>query len=68
MNYRSMNIDDYAAVIALWRSSDGVSLRDADSRDGIARYLRRNPELSFVAERDREIVMYSFVNGDNPNA
>ena len=32
MNYRSMNIDDYAAVIALWRSSDGVSLRDTDSR------------------------------------
>lgn len=56
MNYRSMNIDDYAAVIALWRGSDGVSLRDADSREGIARYLRRNPGLSFVAECDGEIV------------
>jgi len=56
MNYRSMNIDDYDAVIALWLDSDGVSLRDADSREGIDKYLRRNPGLSFVAERDHEIV------------
>ena len=56
MNYRTMDIRDYDRVISLWRQCDGVSLRDADSRDGIARYLERNPGLSFVAETDREIV------------
>ena len=51
-----MNIGDYDAIMALWRCSDGVSLRDADSREGIEKYLERNPGLSFVAERDDEIV------------
>ena len=35
--------------MALWRDCSGVSLRDSDSRDGIERYLARNPGLSFVA-------------------
>ena len=56
MNYRQMDIEDYDRIVALWRDCDGVSLRDADSRAGIARYLRRNPGLSFVAEEDSEIL------------
>lgn len=56
MNYRIMDISDYDRVISLWQQCDGVSLRDADSRDGIARYLDRNPGLSFVAEADQDIV------------
>ncbi len=56
MNYRRMEIGDYDAILALWRCSDGVSLRDADSREGIEKYLQRNPGLSFVAERGAEIV------------
>lgn len=51
-----MAIADYDAIMSLWQLSDGLSLRDADSRDGIDRYLRRNPGLSFVAERGDEIV------------
>ena len=56
LRYRRMRIDDYDAVIALWRRCDGVSLRDADSRAGIARYLERNPGLSFVAVRGATLV------------
>lgn len=30
---------DYDEVMVLWTSTDGLTLRDADSRDAIARYL-----------------------------
>lgn len=47
---RPMTIDDYDAVTILMRSTPGISLRDADSREATARYLQRNPGLSFVAQ------------------
>jgi ribosomal protein S18 acetylase RimI-like enzyme len=56
MIYRNMQISDYASVIALWRDCDGVSLRDADSPEGIEKYLQRNPALSFVALDGIDIV------------
>ena len=49
-SFRTMIIDDYDAVYALWRDSDGIGLNDVDdSREGIARYLLRNPQTCFVA-------------------
>ena len=45
-----MKISDYQKVIALWQNAEGVKLRDADSKNGIEKYLLRNPKLSFVAE------------------
>ncbi len=57
MQYRNMEIGDYDAMMALWRACDGLLLRAADSRDGIEKYLRRNPGLSFVAlDRDATLV------------
>ncbi|MCP5157033.1 MAG: GNAT family N-acetyltransferase [Ectothiorhodospiraceae bacterium] len=46
---RPMTIDDHDALVALLRSTPGVTLRAADGRDATARYLARNPGLSFVA-------------------
>ena len=40
---------DYDEVMALWCATEGLTLRDADSREAIVRYLERNPSLSFVA-------------------
>lgn len=40
---------DYAAVMTLLESIEGVGMRSADSVDGISRYLERNPGMSFVA-------------------
>ncbi len=51
-----MQIDDYNDALALWQSAEGVQLRSADSREGIARYLERNPGLSFVAKSGGEII------------
>lgn len=53
MHYRLMTIDDYDAAVALWRNTEGVLLRDADSREGVARYF---PGLSVVAEVEGEVV------------
>jgi putative acetyltransferase len=51
-----MTIEDYDEVISLWRLSEGVGLSTADSREAIKGYLKRNPELSFVAHVGSSIV------------
>ena len=51
-----MPIADYDAVIELMQQTPGVSIRDADSHESTARYLERNPDLSFVCEVDRQLV------------
>lgn len=52
---RAMTMDDYDAVIDLMSKTPGISLRDADSRESTARYLQRNPDMSFVAQVDGEL-------------
>lgn len=53
---RPMSIADYDPVIELMKKTPGLTLRDADSRDNTARYLERNPDLSFVAIVDSALV------------
>jgi len=53
---RPMTVADHPALVALLQQTPGVSLREADSLAATARYLGRNPGLSFVAERDGAIV------------
>ena len=53
MNVRPMTIADYDQLHALWLSTPVMGLNDLDdSREGIAKYLARNPRTSFVAEDD----------------
>lgn len=57
MKIRQMKINDYDSVYALWLRTPGMGLNDIDdSREGIEKYLRRNPRTSFVAETDGEVV------------
>lgn len=49
LTIRPMSIADYDLVIELMKQTPGVTFRDADSRENTARYLERNPNLSFVA-------------------
>ena len=53
---RTMHLDDYPAVMALMHQTPGVMVRAADSFDATARYLARNPDLSFVAHVDGQMV------------
>ncbi len=51
MLLRVMTIADYDRAYALWTGTPGMGLRSLDdSREGIARFLRRNPATCFVAE------------------
>ena len=53
MKIRNMTMDDYNEVHALWKAAPGIGLNDIDdSKDGIAKYLARNPRTCFVAEKN----------------
>ncbi|MCM1164853.1 MAG: GNAT family N-acetyltransferase [Lachnospiraceae bacterium] len=57
MNIRKMTLSDYDKVYALWLSCKGMGLNDLDdSREGIKRFLERNPETCFAAEDGGEVV------------
>ena len=50
MVIRTMTLRDYDAVYALWMSCRNMGFNNLDdSREGIARLLKRNPATSFVA-------------------
>ena len=54
---RIMTIDDYDGVKALWMQIKGFGIRSIDdSREGIERFLKRNPSTSVVAIEDGKIV------------
>lgn len=54
---RAMKIDDYDQVYALWMTIKGFGIRSIDdSKEGIERFLKRNPTTSVVAEEDGKIV------------
>lgn len=57
MEIRTMTIEDYDGVYALWMTISGFAIRSIDdSREGVARFLRRNPTTSVVAVEDGKIV------------
>ena len=56
ISIQTMSIEDYARVIGLWRSMDGVGLSAADEKESIAKYLDRNPGMSFTARVNGKIV------------
>lgn len=54
---RVMTIDDYDQVRGLWMKIRGFGIRSVDdSREGVARFLKRNPTTSVVAVEDDKIV------------
>ena len=58
-NIRLVTIDDYDAIYELWnaveQSRRALNPVD-DSREGIARYLKRNPNTCFAADMDGRII------------
>ncbi|MDR3121331.1 MAG: GNAT family N-acetyltransferase [Clostridiales bacterium] len=54
---RKMTAADYDRVYALWSATPGMGLNNIDdSRAGIEKFLRRNPDTCFVAERGAGLV------------
>lgn len=56
MEIRVMTTEDYEQVYHLWINTPGMGLNDLDdSREGIAKYLNRNPTTCFVAVDEGKI-------------
>ncbi len=56
IEYRLMNIEDYEQAYDLWLlCGNGLNNKD-DSREGIDKYLKRNPTTSFVAVCEEKVV------------
>lgn len=50
MEIRELTINDYEEIYELWMSTPGMGLNDIDdSREGIDKYLKRNPNTCFAA-------------------
>ena len=65
MQIRTMQIEDYDAVFALWKSCSGMGLNDVDdSRSGIERFLQRNPETCLVAVEETAVIGAILVGSD----
>jgi len=52
-----MTIEDYEQVYMLWKTIKGFAMRSIDdSREGVERFLKRNPDTSVVAVEDGRVV------------
>ena len=52
-----MTIDDFEQVHSLWMEIHGFGIRSIDdSKEGVERFIRRNPDTSIVACMDGKIV------------
>jgi ribosomal protein S18 acetylase RimI-like enzyme len=60
---REMSIEDYAEIVRLWSSIEGIGLSDADSHENINTFLKRNVGLSFVAEEIGEQIFGAILCG-----
>lgn len=69
MQIRTMQIEDYDAVFALWQSCSGMGLNGIDdSHSGIERFLQRNPETCLVAVEETAIIGAILVGSDGRRA
>lgn len=65
MEIRKMLSEDYDEVYALWMSCKGMGLNNLDdSKEGIDKFLKRNPDTCFVAEHNERIVGVIIVGND----
>lgn len=69
MDIREMVEADYDQVYQLWLSCAGMGLNDLDdSKEGIARFLQRNPQTCLVAVENQTIIGAILVGSDGRRA
>jgi ribosomal protein S18 acetylase RimI-like enzyme len=49
ITFRPLRPTDIAEALVLWQATPGIGLSSADAPAELARFLERNPDLSFVA-------------------
>lgn len=61
---RAMTLKDYEGLRALWMTIRGFGIRSLDdSREGVERFLKRNPETSVVAAAEDESIVGGILCG-----
>jgi N-acetylglutamate synthase len=56
MTIKTMTLDDYDETFSLWNKTTGMGMRSLDdSREGIGRFLERNPRTCFVCRTNKEL-------------
>ena len=56
MQISELTITDYDALLDLWRRIPEITLREADSRESLSQFFRRNPNLSFSAWEEGRMI------------
>lgn len=57
MTINKMTIADYDEIYDLWINTKGMGLNDLDdSREGIGKFLYRNPETCFTAKENGKVI------------
>ena len=65
MYLRKMKIEDYDNVYLLWMSCVGMGLNNLDdSKDGIEKFLNRNPDTCYLAIEADEVIGVIMVGND----
>ena len=61
---REFVIEDYKTAVELWKRVEGVEIAEGDDREGVARFLARNPGLSRVATDGSIMIGVAFCGND----
>ena len=57
MIIEKLRIDDYDEIHQIWSNTNGITLRAIDdSKEGIERFLKRNPNINFICRINGNIV------------
>ena len=56
VTYREMRLDDHHFLHDLWEKTPGLCIRKADTYEGFASFLERNPGFSFVVESQGQLL------------
>ncbi len=61
---RELTMQDYDAVMDLWRACEGIGLSEADIQENITKYLSRNPGMSFCALENGQLIAAALCGHD----
>jgi N-acetylglutamate synthase len=64
IDYRPITVADIPAALEMWTGMAGITLREADTPEMLARYLRRNPGMSILAQDGPRVVGTSLAGHD----
>ncbi len=53
---REITMKDYVEVLSFWKKFEGLNVDESDSYDNFEIYLKRNPELCYIAIIGNKIV------------